>query len=59
MLQVEVHDQVEGRFTLLLVVVSSHPLQLFPFLILQNDPQNILCAELLELCMIITYFYLL
>lgn len=58
MLQVEVHDQMEGRSTVV-VVVSSHPLQLFPFLILQNDPQNILCTELLELCMIITYFYLL
>lgn len=41
----------------MLFLASSRPLQLFPFLILQNDPQNILCTELLELCKLLSVLH--
>lgn len=53
MLQGEIQIQMEGRFTLFL---ASYPLQLFHFLILHNDRQNIFCVELLELSININVF---
>lgn len=41
---------------LTLFLAPSHSFQLLPFLILWNDPQNILCTRLLELCVTIIYF---
>lgn len=45
---------MKGKLTLFLA--PSHSLQLLPFLILWNDPQNILCTRLLELCVTMIYF---
>lgn len=53
MLWGEIQNQMEGGFTLFL---ASYPLQLFHFLLLHNDRQNIFCVELLELSRNINVF---